>query len=152
ELVRFRGIPKEQGTTFGPYPHAQAARETLELLRRLFPLRQCSNEELARRTRPCLLYQIKRCVAPCVGLCSQQEYAGLVQGVEDFLRGRDEQVVELLRKEIDMAAAGLEYERAAQLVKTLRQVEMTIESQRVVTDRPLSCDAIGIYREGPELL
>lgn len=151
ELVRFRGVPKEQGTTFGPYPHAHAARETLELLRRLFPLRQCSDEELARRTRPCLLYQIKRCVAPCVGLCSKQEYQELVDGVEELLRGRDEQVVELLR-EIEAASAALEYERAAQLLKTLRQVETTIESQRVVADRPLSCDAIGIYREGPEVM
>jgi excinuclease ABC subunit C len=152
ELVRFRGAPKEKGTIFGPYPHASAARETLELLRRLFPLRQCSNEELARRTRPCLLYQIKRCVAPCTNLCSKEEYGQMVESVEQFLRGRDTEVVELLRKEIEAASQALEYERAAQLLKTLRQVEMTVEAQRVVTDRPLSCDAIGIYREGPEVV
>jgi len=152
ELVRFRGVPKDGGVTFGPYPHATAAREVLELLRRLFPLRQCSNEELARRTRPCLLYQIKRCVAPCVGLCSHREYQQLADGVEQFLRGRDREVVERLKAEMEAAAKALEYERAAQLVKTLGQIEMIIENQRVVADRPLECDAIGLYREGGEVV
>jgi excinuclease ABC subunit C len=152
ELVRFRGMTKENGRLFGPYPHAMAARETLELLRRLFPLRQCSDQEFARRTRPCLLYQIKRCVAPCVGLCSHEEYAELVRRVEEFLSGRDQDVQEKLREEMERASEAQEYERAADLLKTLRQVETTIESQRVVTDRPVSCDAIGLYREGPEVM
>jgi excinuclease ABC subunit C len=152
ELMRFRGAPgEEEGETFGPYPHAMAARETLELLRKLFPLRQCSDEELARRTRPCLLYQIKRCVAPCVNLVSHEEYQYLVERVEQFLRGKDREVIEQIKEEMERAAANQEFERAAQMLKTLRQVEMTIEGQRVVADRPTDCDVVGLYREGAEV-
>ena len=66
-LIRYKGQPKDDGTYFGPYTHALAARETSDLIAKLFPLRQCSDAELANRTRPCLLYDIKRCIAPCVG-------------------------------------------------------------------------------------
>ncbi len=72
QLVRYKGKPKEEGLYFGPYTSAFAARQTYELLTNLFPLRQCSDEELKRRTRPCLLYGIKRCIAPCVDYLHQR--------------------------------------------------------------------------------
>ena len=74
QLVRYKGKPKKEGLYFGPYTSAYAARQTFELMTRLFPLRQCSDQELKRRTRPCLLYGIKRCIAPCVGFCTKEEY------------------------------------------------------------------------------
>lgn len=85
-LVRYKGTPKEDGLYFGPYTSAFAARQTYELITRLFPIRQCSDEELKRRTRPCLLYSIKRCIAPCVNKCTKEEYDTYVNGAIDFLK------------------------------------------------------------------
>ncbi len=88
-LFRYKGKPPKDGLYFGPYTSAFAARQTYDLLCRLFPLRQCSDDELKRRTRPCLLYGIKRCIAPCVNLCTKEEYQLLSEGAIDFLKGED---------------------------------------------------------------
>jgi excinuclease ABC subunit C len=71
-LVRYRGRPEPDGLYFGPYTSAYAARDTLDLIQRIFPLRQCSDQEFARRTRPCILYDMKRCIAPCVSKCTKE--------------------------------------------------------------------------------
>src|SRR5579883_50596 len=92
KLIRFKGKPKKDGLYFGPYLSAYAARQTFDLLTRLFPLRQCSDEELKRRQRPCILYSIKRCIAPCVGKCTHAEYDIFVQGAIDFLKGNDTKI------------------------------------------------------------
>lgn len=151
-LVRYRGEPERDGLYFGPYTSAQAARQTLDLLRRLFPLRQCSNQEFARRTRPCLLYQMKRCAAPCVQKCTEQEYQHHVSRTIKFLQGQDREIVADLYQEMGKLSEGMEFEKAHQILKTIRYIEQTMESQHV--DRPLGCDvdAIGIYREEQEVL
>ena len=74
KVVRTKGKPKGKGKYFGPYTNAYAARQAKELMSKIFPLRQCSDAELTRRERPCLLYDIKKCIAPCVGKCTKQEY------------------------------------------------------------------------------
>ena len=152
QLVRYKGDLKKDGAYFGPYTSAEAARGTLELLHRTFPLRQCSDQELARRTRPCILYQMKRCVAPCVGLCTKEEYDHLVDRTIRFLRGQDKEVVQELFQEMEQASERLDFERAAVLLKTIRQIEKTIEAQHV--DRPLGDDAdvLGVFREGEEVV
>ncbi len=78
-IVRYKDKPKDNGTYFGPYTNALAARQTFDLISRLFPLRQCSDAELASRDRPCLLYDIKRCIAPCVHKCTEEEYGKHVE-------------------------------------------------------------------------
>lgn len=150
DIVRYRGKPKADGLYFGPYTNASAARKTLDLLHKIFPMRQCSDQEFARRTRPCILYDIKRCVAPCVGKCTQDEYDGLVKRTVRFLRGQDKEIVRDLYVEMDHYAKEFEFEKAGAVLRTIRQIEKTIETQHV--DKPLGIDAdvIGIYREGKD--
>jgi excinuclease ABC subunit C len=151
-LVRFRGAPKPDGLYFGPYTSAQAARQTLDLLNRMFPLRQCSDQELARRTRPCILYDMKRCIAPCVQRCTKEEYQGYVKRTINFLKGKDQEVLKELKQEREEAAGELQFERAATLHRVIQQIEQTLEGQNV--DRFLGADAdvLGIFREGDEVM
>jgi excinuclease ABC subunit C len=152
KLVRYRGKPDPNGLYFGPYTSAQAARQTLDLLNRLFPLRQCSDQELARRVRPCILYQMKRCAGPCVQKCTEEEYQHHLDRTIKFLRGQDREVLKDLYDEMKRLSEELEFEKAAQILRTIHQIEKTIESQHV--DRPLGhdVDSIGIYRHGEDVL
>lgn len=152
KLVRYRGTPEPDGLYFGPYTSALAARQTLDLLNRLFPLRQCSDQEFARRVRPCLLYQMKKCAGPCVQKCSKEEYQHHLDRTIKFLRGQDKEVLRDLYDEINRLSESLEFEKAAQILRTIQHIEKTIESQHV--DRPLGhdVDAIGIYRHGEEVI
>jgi excinuclease ABC subunit C len=152
QLVRYRGKPEADGMYFGPYTSAQAARATLDLLNRLFPLRQCSDQELARRTRPCILYDMKRCVAPCVNKCTKEEYDHLVDSTVKFLKGQDRTIVKELYEDMQKAAEALEFEKAAILHKTIQQIEQTIEGQSV--DKPLGTDAdvLGLFRQAEEVV
>lgn len=149
-LIRYRGKPKADGLYFGPYTSAFAARQTLDLIQRIFPLRQCSDQELLRRTRPCILYDMKRCIAPCVNRCTKEEYDHFVGGAIKFLRGQDKEVLKDLLAEMERQAEALEFERAAEILDTIRQIEKTIEAQKV--DKPLGedSDAFGIFRQGDE--
>jgi excinuclease ABC subunit C len=151
-LVRYKGKPEANGVYFGPYTSAYAARNTLDLLGRLFPLRQCSDQEFARRTRPCILYDMKRCVAPCVQKCTKAEYQSLVDKSVRFIRGQDKSILNDLYREMNEASAALEFEKAAELLKSIRQIEATLEKQDV--DKPLGIngDVIGIFRQGDEVV
>lgn len=151
-LVRYKGQPKADGVYFGPYVSALAARKTFDLLNRLFPLRQCSDQELARRTRPCILYDMKRCIAPCVGKCTKEEYDQHVERTIKFLKGQDKEVVNDLYQEMQKASDSMEYERASAILQTIRQIEATLEEQRV--DKPLGIDidALAIFRQGEEVI
>lgn len=152
-LIRYKGKPQEEGLYFGPYTSAYAARQTYELLTQLFPLRQCSDEELKRRTRPCLLYGIKRCCAPCVKKCTQEEYDGYVQSTIRFLRGQDKEMLKDLYTDMHKASQELEYERAASILKIIRHIEHVLEAnQLVVKVDGKNTDALAIYREGRELV
>ncbi|MBN9378374.1 MAG: excinuclease ABC subunit C [Chlamydiales bacterium 38-26] len=149
-LIRYRGKPKADALYFGPYTSAFAARNTLDLIQRLFPLRQCSDQELVRRTRPCILYDMRRCIAPCVNKCSKEEYDRYVEGAIKFLRGQDKEVLKDLLHEMERLSDALEFERAAEVLQTIRHIEKTIENQKV--DKPLGedSDAFGIFRQGDE--
>lgn len=151
-IVRYRGTPEDDGLYFGPYPSAQAARQTLDLLNRLFPLRQCSDQEMARRVRPCLLYQMKRCAAPCSNQCTKEDYNHHLERTIKFLKGQDKEVLKDLQQEMERLSDNLEFEKAAHLLKTIKYIEKTIESQHV--DRPLGhdADALGFYRQGEAVM
>ncbi|MDP1835721.1 MAG: excinuclease ABC subunit UvrC [Chlamydiales bacterium] len=151
-LVRYKGRAKPDGLYFGPYTSAYAARQTLDLIHKVFPLRQCSDQELARRTRPCILYDMKRCVAPCVGLCSKEEYDEKVRTVIKFLRGQNQEVVRELKRDMEEASAKLEFERAGVILSTIRHIEATIETQRVVKVNGHDSDFYGVFREGEEVM
>lgn len=151
-IVRYRGVPEPDGLYFGPYTSAHAARETLDLLNRLFPLRQCSDQELARRKRPCLLYQMGRCIGPCGNLCSKEEYNRHVQRTIKFLRGQDKEILKELYEDMKSFSETLEFEKAAENLQIIRHIEKTIEQQRV--DKPLGGDADvwGIYRSDEDVV
>lgn len=149
KIARYRGKPKEGLLHFGPYTSAYAARQTLDLMMRIFKLRQCSDRELTSRTRPCLLYSIKRCLAPCVDHCTKEEYDAEVKRAIDFLKGNDKEVISALKKERDTASGNLEYERAGALQKTLEQVEhVTRSRQSIVRSKGKDCDIFALYHEG----
>ena len=122
----YRGARKEKGRFFGPYPSASSVRESLNLLQKVFPVRQCDDSVFRNRARPCLQYQIKRCTAPCVGYISKGEYAEDVRHAELFLEGEGKQVVDEMVKRMDAAAVVQDYENAARYrdrIAALRQVQ-----------------------------
>lgn len=146
KLVRYKGKPKSLGRYFGPYTNAKAARQTLDLILKLFPLRQCSDQELASRARPCLLYDIKKCVAPCVNKCTQQEYSIHVNNTKDLLLGKDKQVLTTLRKQMEHHSKSLEFEKANELYQMIQQIEHVLQVQHVDNPTAKDVDAIGLYR------
>jgi len=152
QLVRYRGKPKADGLYFGPYTSAYSARQTLDLIQKIFPLRQCSDQEFARRDRPCILYDMKRCIAPCVNKCSKDEYDGLVDRAIKFLRGQDTEIVKDLYKQMEKESENLEYEKAHAFLKIIRQIEETLESQMVEKPLGIDLDALAIFRQGEEVI
>lgn len=152
QIVRYKGTPEPDGLYFGPYTSAHSARQTLDLLNRLFPLRQCSDQELARRKRPCLLYQMGRCIGPCGGLCSKDEYNIHLQRTIKFLKGQDREILNELYEDMKRYSDSLDFEKAAETLQIIRSIEKTIEQQSV--DKPLGgdADAWGLYRHGEEVV
>lgn len=146
-VVRFKGKPPADALYFGPYTNGLAARETLELLRHLFPLRQCSDREFVSRKRPCILHGLKRCIAPCVAKCTHEEYDHLVKRAIDFLRGHDAPMLKELRKEMELAAEDLQFEKANAILRTIQSIEATLEKQKVVKAGMADLDVIGFYRQ-----
>lgn len=125
-LSYYRGPRRGKGRYFGPYPGAGAARQTLQLLQKLFQIRSCKDSFFANRTRPCLQYQIKRCSAPCVDLISASDYQKDVAHTVMFLEGKNAEVIEALLDPMHKAAEALNYERAAHYrdqIANLRKVQ-----------------------------
>ncbi len=139
---------KRKGTRyFGPYAHAYAIRDTLDLLLRSFPIRTCSPgkfNEHHRLGRPCLLFHIEKCSGPCVGEIEEMPYRQLVQELCDFLDGDTDDIVRRLEAEMAAAAQGLEYERAARVRDRLLAVRKAIEKQQMVAERSEDIDIVGI--------
>jgi excinuclease ABC subunit C len=142
-----RGRKRKGVRYFGPYGHAYAIRETLDLLLRTFPLRTCSDNKFDmhhRLGRPCLLFHIEKCSGPCVGEVTKEEYAEVTEGLLDFLDGNTDAVVRDLRRRMTDAAAELEFEQAARLRDRLTSVEKAIEKQQMVAERSEDLDVIGL--------
>jgi excinuclease ABC subunit C len=142
---------KRKGTRyFGPYAHAYAIRDTLDLLLRSFPIRTCSPAKFnqhQRLGRPCLLFHIEKCAGPCVGEIDEMPYRQLVTEMCDFLAGDTDEIVERLEAEMRAAATELEFERAARLRDRLTAVRRAIEKQQMVADRNEDLDVIGIAED-----
>lgn len=152
-LIRYKGKLKKDAEYFGPYTSAYDARVTLDLLQKVFPLRQCTDQELLRRTRPCILYGMKRCSAPCVGLVSKQTYDGYVDGVRMFLKGKNSEVLDLLYKQMQEASNRLDFEKAQENLLLIRSIENTLQMQSV--EKPthgIFGDVLAIFRQGDEVV
>ncbi len=137
---------------FGPYSSASSIRETLRVVNRHFQLRTCTDHVLEHRKRPCILYQIHRCPAPCVYEVAKEEYRQSVEDAVEFLEGRESELVPRLRARMDEAAAALRYEDAARLRDQLQAVERSLEKQRVLMADQGDRDVVGLWREGPDLV
>ncbi len=143
-VIATRRIVQDGSRYFGPYPSAGAVHRTLDLLKRLFPYRACDIEITGTATRPCLYYHIGRCVGPCIGAVSAEEYQRVIENVVLFLEGRSEDVVARLRREMEAAAERLEFERAARLRDELRAIEHVLERQKIVTGTNESFDVLAV--------
>ncbi|MBB1487647.1 excinuclease ABC subunit UvrC [Oceanospirillum sediminis] len=126
-----RGRKKRSGRYFGPYPNSTAVKETLNMIHKVFRLRQCDDNFFNNRSRPCLQHQIERCSAPCVDLISDEDYQQDVRKAELFLQGRSDELLEQLQVQMDAAAVALEFELAAHLRDQLIQLRKIQEQQYV---------------------
>ncbi len=151
-LVRYKTGTKPEGAYFGPYTNALAARQTYDLLLKLFPLRQCSDSELANRLRPCLLYDIKRCIAPCVNLCTEDEYQSHVNSVVRLLKGKNKEVFQELEKQMLHAADHLQFEKADEFKRLIAQIKHVTEVKHIDNPEAKDADALGIYREADAVM
>ncbi|MEE9298885.1 MAG: excinuclease ABC subunit UvrC [Acidimicrobiia bacterium] len=148
-----RGKRRKGTEYFGPYAHAYAIRQTLDLLLRTFPVRTCSNAKFRRHQaqgRPCLLFHIERCSAPCVAEISSESYAAHVEGLADFLAGNSDHIVRKIRAEMEAASGALEFEKAARQRDRLAAVEKALARQEVVSTRREDFDLFAIEEDDLE--
>ncbi|HQL89268.1 MAG TPA: excinuclease ABC subunit UvrC [Syntrophales bacterium] len=142
-----RKTRKDGARYFGPYPSGLAAKETLKYLHQLFPLRTCKDREFKTRRRPCIEYEIRKCVGPCVGLAGKEQYRKFIDDAVLFLEGRGTKLLDLLKKRMAEAAENLEFEEAARLRDRIAAIEATVEKQRMVSPDFKDRDVFGLYRE-----
>lgn len=142
----YRGSRKRSGTLFGPFPSAQAVRQSINLIEKLFHLRTCTNHFFKTRKRPCLQYQINRCTGPCVQLVSKEQYSEQVRHAILFLQGKNTQIIEELQKTMEEASAQLKFEQAAKVRNEIRQLQQVQMSQHVVA-RQGNVDVVGLQEK-----
>ena len=128
-----RRLEEDGGRYFGPFASARSVRQTLKLIKGIFPFRSCSRSITDSTSRPCLEYHIGHCLAPCLGVVSRQEYAGVIKQVVLFLEGKQEMVVRELESRMNKAAEALDFETAARLRDQIQAVEEVVEGQRIAT-------------------
>ncbi len=147
-LSYYRGSRKEKGRFFGPYPSAGATRESLNLLQKLFPVRQCEDSFFGNRSRPCLQYQIKRCSAPCVDLISAEKYAEEVHHASMFLEGKNNEVINELAAKMEYESAKQAYEVAAKYRDQIAVLSKIQERQYISSEGRKDIDVIAAITAG----
>ena len=148
QIKKHRGAKKEKGSYYGPFASAGAVNRTLNQLQKVFLLRNCSDAMFSSRTRPCLLYQIKRCAAPCVGRIAKEDYETLVLDAERFLQGKTTQVQAKLGQEMAEASEAMEFERAAALRDRIRALTQVQSSQGINPRGVAEADVVALHMEG----
>ena len=149
-VERTRKLPADGSRYFGPYASASSVDDAMNLIRRIFPFRTCTldiHEGRKAIERPCLLYHIKRCQAPCVGYISKADYRADVAQIERFLEGRQEVVARELTAQMRAASEATEYERAAALRDKVKAIERTMESQKMAAHATTEEDVLGLARQ-----
>jgi len=150
QLLKHRGAKSTKGVYFGPFASAGAVGRTLNTLQRAFLLRSCSDSVFESRTRPCLLFQIKRCSAPCVGRVEQDGYTELVREAELFLTGKSRIVQDMMVKEMNKAAGDLDYEAAARLRDRIRAMSHVQLNQGINPSSFSDADVFAAFNQGGE--
>ncbi len=147
-LAYYRGATGKQQQSFGPYPNSHAAKESVNLLQKVFRIRTCEDSVFANRTRPCLLHQIHRCTAPCVGLISPQDYAADVHKAALLLQGKQGEVEGMLRSGMERAAEQQHYEQAAALRDQLQALHTVQQKQFMDSGRATDADIVAVAELG----
>ncbi len=148
QLTKFRGARDKPGAYFGPFASAGAVNRTLVALQKAFLLRSCSDSVFANRTRPCLLFQIKRCSAPCVGRIDREQYAGLIEQGQQFLSGRSDDIQQRLAVEMETAAEALDFEAAALIRDRIRALSLVQGHQDIHVPGIVDADVIAAHQAG----
>jgi excinuclease ABC subunit C len=150
-VQKHRGARRAKGRYYGPFASAGSVAQTLNALQKTFLLRSCTDSFFANRSRPCLLYQIKRCSAPCVDRISKEDYAGLVNDAQDFLEGRSTAVQKRLGTAMTQAAEAMDYEQAAVIRDRLKSLTFIQGSQSVHADGLGDADVFALAAKGGQL-
>jgi excinuclease ABC subunit C len=148
QLRKHRGAHSIKGDYFGPFASAWAVNRTLNTLQKAFLLRSCSDSVYESRTRPCMLHQIRRCAAPCVGLVSLEDYGALVDQAEAFLRGKSRAIMASMSADMQAAADDLEFERAARLRDRIRALASVAQETQVNPETVEEADVFALHAEG----
>ena len=143
-----RGAKERKNRYFGPFPHAYAVRESIQLLQRVFQLRTCEDTVFENRSRPCLLHQIRRCTAPCTGKITAEQYAGDVANAMLFLEGREDDVIGNLNLKMNAASEAQRYEEAAAYRDQVRALSRVQARQYVESNRGVDADVVACTIEG----
>ncbi len=147
-IRKHRGAKSEKGSYYGPFASAGAVNRTLNQLQKVFLLRSCTDSQFEGRSRPCLLYQIRRCSGPCVGHISEADYAASVRDAEQFLQGKTTRVQSQLARKMEGAAEAMEFERAAALRDRIRALTHVQGAQGINPAGVSEADVIGLHAEG----
>ncbi|MXO64174.1 excinuclease ABC subunit UvrC [Altericroceibacterium endophyticum] len=147
-IMKHRGARKAKGNYYGPFASAGSVNTTINALQKLFLLRSCTDSFFSRRDRPCLLYQIKRCSAPCVGRIDQEGYAALTRQAKDFLAGKSSAVQRQIEEEMQQAAEALDFESAAMLRDRLRAATFIQGSQAINAEGVGNADVFALAAKG----
>jgi excinuclease ABC subunit C len=146
EIVR--RVKPDGAIYYGPYVPTNALRETMRVLRRLFPLPNCNIVIDGKAERPCIEYEIKRCLAPCTGYQSREDYREMIGQLKLFLEGKDRELLTALRSRMKFHSDRQEYEEAARIRDQIAKIERTLEAQRVATTRQIDLDVVAMARSG----
>ena len=142
-----RRIKKDRSLYFGPFPSATSLRETLKLIRRIFPIRTCLDTKFSSRLRPCINYEMSRCLGPCCGKVDPAQYQEMVHQVRMFLEGKNRALIERLKEKMEEESEILHFETAAKIRDQIEHIERVVEKQKIVSTDFFDQDVIGFHRQ-----
>jgi excinuclease ABC subunit C len=151
-LCIVRRIKKDGSLYFGPYPSATSLRETLRLIRRLFPIRTCMDTKFTHRLRPCINYEMGRCLGPCCEEVDPDKYREVVQQVRMFLAGKNLDLLDVLKKKMEEESEALHFEAAAKIRDQIASIEQVVEKQKIVSTDFLDEDVVGFHRQDHKIV
>lgn len=147
-VIKTRKVLKDGAKYFGPYPNSYAVNDTLEIIRNLYPIRTCklNLDKIPANDRPCLNYYINRCLAPCQGYVTEEEYNVMIEEILMFLNGKEENLIKVIEKKMEKAAETLDFEKAAKYRDQINSLNLILEKQKIVSTSLVDRDVIGMSK------